>query len=128
MRPKEYIEAIHQVIAKGADIDAVLARVLEMLRVRGLEKLYPRILIGLAEKVRRTHHTQVATVRTARQKDVTRHEKAIESALRHINGDGSYHTVTDPTLIGGFVVMRAGKRVDQSYKSMLLRLYRNSTE
>lgn len=125
MRAKEYIEATYRTLEGGMDIADVLTNLQRVLKNRGLEKLYARILKGLMEKIAKVHMTQSTKITVARESDITRHAEAITSALAQIGTRGGYSTQIDESIIGGFIVSGSGKRIDQTHKSTLLHAYHN---
>lgn len=122
MRGKEYISATYELIKNGARIDDVLKNLESSLKARGLTALHARILRGLIEKTRRGERTLVPKVIVARERDLIREKKAIEKALTAL-GKEEHTIIIDPTIIGGFIAVGNGKRIDQSYKSTLLHVY-----
>ncbi len=123
MHIKEYIQATYETITQGGEIEVVLKNLQAVLERRGLEKMYPRILRGLLEKLERGQASEAPKVLIAREKDMERHKTAIEAAVSHIAPQSAYTVETDETIIGGFIVTGKGKRIDQSYKSTLLDTY-----
>lgn len=122
MRAKEYIHAAYELIRSGADIQTVLTNLELSLGRRGLTSLHVRILRGLVEKIRRSEHTLVPKVIVARERDLSREKVAIERSCALL-GSEIPRVVIDPTIIGGFIAVGNGKRVDQSHKSTLLHVY-----
>jgi F0F1-type ATP synthase delta subunit len=63
----------------------------------------------------------------AREKDANH---AISVAKKHAEslGELTEHTIAiDPTIIGGLIIEKNGKRIDHSYKRALLDAYRRIT-
>lgn len=123
MHFKDYIQAAYNEIQKGEDVKKVLKSLHAYLKKRGLGKLYPRILRGLIEKIRRAQKSAMPKVTIAREKDLARNKAAIAMTLSHIKAE-EHEVAIDPSIIGGFVVTAKGTRIDNSYKKKLFSTYR----
>lgn len=127
MYTKDYIQATYEVLEKNGDTDEVLNSLSVYLKKRGLLKLYPSILRGLMEKMRRTGKNSIPKVVIARESDFKKHEKEIRRLLSELGG-GGHEVIIDKHLIGGFVIEGNSKRIDQSYKQELLHAYQRLTD
>ena len=128
MRTKDYTEAAYRLIREGKDEVAVFEKLKRYLTGRGLAKLYPSVLRGLAEKVRRSDKQARTKVIVARERDAQLHAGEIERAVAEIGTGKGHDVVVDETIIGGFVVKGRDERLDKSYKSTLLHAYHRLTD
>jgi F0F1-type ATP synthase delta subunit len=127
MKVKEYIDATYSLVEGGMDDASVLSRLKAYLEKRGLTKLYPLVLRGLIEKIRRKTKTSRAKVVLAREEDGSRYKGDIMKACAQL-GVTEYDVVIDDTLIGGFIVKGKNERLDLSFKQRLLHTYQNVTD
>jgi len=127
MHIKEYIDATYETITKNGDAQRTLTSLNLYLQKRGLLKLYPSILRGLMEKLRRKTKSSVPVVIVARERDVERQQTEIQHALAQL-GSTDYEVRTDETMIGGYIVKNRDIRIDKSYKHALLHAYHRLTD
>lgn len=113
-------------INAGSDPVKVIAGLKVTLATRGHERLLSAVLMGVA-RVLETRSTGIATVTVAKSTDTTAHKKAIAEALSTLGANDS-EMVEDDTLIGGFIAEHNHTRIDNSYKSRLVNLYRSLTK
>lgn len=128
MRTKDYIEAAHGLLKGGTDEAVVFTKLKGYLEKRGLVKLYPSVLRGLAEKIRRTDLRARTKVIVARAGDAQLHAGEIKMAVAEVGTGKGHDVVVDETIIGGFVVKGRDERLDRSYKSTLLHAYHRLTD
>lgn len=126
MRTKDYIDATYSLVEGGHDEGETLARLKAYLTKRGLAKLYPSVLRGLAEKFRRNAKTSRTKVIVARAEDTKVHEADIVGVLAEIHGE--HDVVVDENIIGGFIVKGKNERIDRSFKQKLLHVYHQLTD
>jgi len=124
MYTKDYIQATYETIRNGSDANATLSALSLYLKKRGLVKLYPSILRGLMERMKRSTVTTTQKVTTARTGDLKKHEKEIHTLLKELGGDTAHTHHVDENIIGGFIIEGSNKRIDKSYKHTLLQAYR----
>jgi F0F1-type ATP synthase delta subunit len=127
MRIKDYVQATYETLGKTGDARHTLANLTQYLERRGLTSLYPRILRGLMEKLHRSSRMGEARLIVAREKDA---HDALHAAKEHADTFGTVAKSAvhvDPHLIGGFILEQNGKRLDKSYKRVLLDTYRKLT-
>ncbi len=124
MHIRDYIVATHQTLLKEGDVGSVLKNLKTYLEKRGLMKLYPRILRGLTEKIRRVEKSSVPKVILARPHDEKKYTKEITEALSKLGVTEKHEVHIDESIIGGFIVKGKNERADASYKSTLLHAYR----
>lgn len=110
------------------DIDskAVLRGFQATLEKRGHSSLYAPVLQAVLRILSAERPATVVTV--ARTKDSTRQAAAIAEALSELGATSSTEAVVDETLIGGYVVEHGHRRIDNSYKTKLVRLYQSLTK
>jgi F0F1-type ATP synthase delta subunit len=127
MYTKDYTQATYEVIREGADPEKTLASLLRYLEKRGLSKLYPSILRGLGERMRRAEKSSVPRVVLARESDFKKNKEHIEHLLTDITETKDHTIHIDESIIGGFILENRNKRIDHSYKKELLQAYRRLT-
>lgn len=125
MYTKDYIQATYEVLKNGQDTTRTLQSLQKYLTKRGLQKMYPAILRGLAEKVALRNKNVIPKVIVAREKDLQRHRSEIGDVLHQLGMSEKPETHIDASLIGGFIIKGAHTRVDQSFKNKLLHAYRS---
>ncbi len=125
---KDYVEATYATLVKQPGTNTALASLQRYLSKRGLTKLYPAILRGLAEKIRRKQVSTLPVVMVAREADLKRHEIEIVQALSKLTSGGEHEVRIDKTMIGGFVIKNRDTRIDRSYKNTLLHAYHRLTD
>ncbi len=123
MFTKDYIQATYEVIRKGGDSDTTLSALSRYLSKRGLVKLYPSILRGLIERMKRSTNNTSQKVTVARAEDLKKHENEIHILLNELCGDTTYTHHVDKNIIGGFIIEGKNKRIDRSHKHTLLQAY-----
>jgi F0F1-type ATP synthase delta subunit len=126
MHTNAYIQAAYKTLKKS-DLDIVLENLKKYLNKRGLQKLYPTILRGLLEKIRRSDRRSVSRVVLARESDFKRYQTEIENALKKL-GVKKHKTHIDEKIIGGFMVNGNNERMDRTWKSALLHAYQRLTK
>ncbi len=124
MYTKDYIQATYETVRKGNDVNTTLSALSLYLKKRGLVKLYPSILRGLMERMKRSTGATTQKVTTARTSDLKKHEKEIYTLLKELGGEITHTHHVDKNIIGGFIIEGSNKRVDRSYKHTLLQAYR----
>lgn len=124
MRTNDYINAVLSILSEGGEFDDVIKKLKQTLEVKGHQKLYRSILLGLLKKSERAVYANVATVTTAREKDIGSLKEQIEKSLKSLNTT-EFESRVDQSLVGGYVVEHDNKLIDNSYKSRLVALYRS---
>jgi F0F1-type ATP synthase delta subunit len=127
MRTKDYIDATYDLVKAGGNESETLTKLKSYLERKGLSKLYPSVLRGLMEKVRRKNASTRTKIVLARESDASLHKDEIASAVASI-GVTEHDVVIDDTIIGGFIVKGKNERLDQSYKHKLLHVYHKITD
>ena len=121
-----YVTATLELLAAGTSIDTVISGLKDTLKRRGHERLLPRILAGVARKLD-TRPTNAAYVTVVSKTDYEVQKEAIKHALIELGYDQAPAVQIDDTLIGGYVAEANSTRIDRSYKSALVSLYRSLT-
>jgi len=122
-----YVQAVLEMIHEGADSAVVLDGLRSTLAARGHDQLYGDILRTVLRKIE-AEKAQNPTVYVAKAADMETHASAIADALKTLGvADSDAVTTVDATLVGGFVAEAANTRIDQSYKTKLVSLYRSIT-
>jgi F0F1-type ATP synthase delta subunit len=124
MNVRDYSTAVLELVTEGKDESNILQSLLRMLKSRGHESLYPKILRELTQKLERKESKRGVIVTLARPDDETRLKDQIKEALTELNAT-DYTTSIDPSITGGFIAQGEEKRIDASYKKSLLTLYRS---
>lgn len=121
-----YVTAILESLKSGVDTDTVLCGFARTIEARGHERLRLPVLQSVLQVLRakRPDTRVLVASETDRQKQQT----AIEAALSSLGAPATEVTYTiDDTIVGGYIAEHKATRVDASYKSALLKLYRSIT-
>lgn len=111
-------------IQNDSNIEATLSGLQKTMKERGHEKLYATVLHGVL-RVLSGDRSSVETVVVATEADFAKYKTAIEAALPTFTTEPK--VITDPSIIGGYIAHQHGTRVDASYKTKLVALYRSLT-
>ncbi len=122
-----YITAVLEMIAEGAMPDVVLAGLQQSLKKHGHERLYASVLRGVS-RVLSAGSADAVSVTVAQSSDVEKHQTAIKATLTELGVTTEPVVTIDESLIGGYVAEANNQRVDASYKSKLVSVYRNVTK
>ena len=122
-----YITAVLEELRSGTNPEKVLTGLQNTLKKKGHEKLYGVILRGVA-RVLEAGSAEDVMVTVASDTDYKKHKDAIAQALKELDADAEPAVQVDKTIVGGFLAEANNKRIDQSYKSKLVTLYRNLTK
>lgn len=125
----KYTQAVIELLLAGAAVDAVLSGLQRSLKKNRHEKLYPKILREVAKAFAGRAGATTSVVTLAKSTDEKTYEREITEALARLGVENTKYDVRiDETIIGGHIVNTKDKRIDQSYKNALLRLYRSIVE
>lgn len=116
-----------ELIESGQNPEGVLGNLEKILKKKGHERFRHAILSGVLRRLEANSKTQVATVTLADKKDVDTQKKTIKQILSTLDLADEYTLKTDSSIVGGVLVETRDRRVDATYKSALLKLYRNIT-
>lgn len=123
----KYVQAVKELFASGQKTDVVLGNLRTVLQKKGHERLYRSILLALLQDLEQIQGQETSRVTVASEKTLKNQKQAIEKAIKNLGGTDQYETATDGNLIGGFIVEAGEQRLDMSYKTALLQLYRKIT-
>lgn len=131
MKAVWYAEALHRAL-KGkdeSDAERIIARFSEMVNTRGHGGLLFRIAQEFQTVSRRAQAHQKVLVVTAHEKGRVRGIFAYEHYQKEgtIPFDAVSEEVVDGTIIGGYQLRGRNWVLDQSYKRLLIDLYKNIT-
>ena len=118
-----YIAAALQAIQTGTDPETVVSGLRATLARRGHSSLYKKVLEGVLRGI--SVEQQNTRLFVASDTDAVKHKEAITQALQSLKADPATPAIVDETLIGGFVAERNNVRLDASYKTKLIDLYRS---
>lgn len=121
-----YIDAVLQMIESGEEPGMVLSGLKNTLAQRGHDRLYVSVLNGVL-RVLEANSGTTTTVTVSDEATAVEYADAIKQALTTLGADKSHEVVIDKTLVGGFIAEHNSKRIDQSYKTKLITLYRSLT-
>lgn len=116
-----------ELFESGQKPDVVLGNLEKILKKKGHERFHHAILSGVLRRLEANTKTQVATVTLADRKDAEAQKKTIKRILNTLDLADEYALKTDSSIVGGVLVETRDRRVDATYKSALLKLYRNIT-
>lgn len=117
---KQYVEALTSLIASGVPLETILQNTRSVMKQRGHERLYGRLL---------RHLERVVPTLEAKDQAVLVVAKRDESAVyKETLGIDDVVVKTDHSIIGGYVLTKHNVRQDNSYKTKLLTWYRRSID
>lgn len=124
---QHYVNAILSLIKDGNNIDAVMAGFSRALKARGHQRLYRGVLRSVLRELSAARPDLMVVARNEQAYEAEKN--AIANALNTLNVPvGSVPVVRyDDTIIGGVIVEHKARRLDQSYKQRLLKIYRSLT-
>ncbi|MCA9365429.1 F0F1 ATP synthase subunit delta [Candidatus Kaiserbacteria bacterium] len=121
-----YTQALLETLKTNPDTEKVLTGFKNTLNTRGHSKIYTSVLKRVLVQLNSTG--SITEVIVANETDAKVFEKEIAKALAEVGGSISdAKTVVDNTIVGGFIAEHDYKRVDSSYKTKLVSLYRSLT-
>ncbi len=118
MKPEVYAKAMFALKESGKNVDDVVNGTVASLKSRGALKLLPKILSAYKSLTRKMS-SKGAVLTIARPGDES-------SALKESSAPEGVNIKIDSNLIGGYRLESDGKLVDNSFKSVLLQIYRNT--
>jgi F-type H+-transporting ATPase subunit delta len=123
-----YITALVNSLLEGKEVDSLLLSTKQLLAKKGHERLWPAILRGALRELERSGRANVPQVTLS--KDSKETSAKLSEALKAlgVEGDATYETKIDESLIGGFIVRYKDRMIDASYKKALVDLYRKVTK
>ena len=122
-----YVTAVLEMIAEGVNPEVVLSGLQTSLKEHGHDRLYATVLRGVL-RVLSAGSAETALVTVAAENDVEKHQAAINASLKDLATDAVPTIAIDESLIGGYVAEANNQRIDASYKTKLVSLYRNLTK
>lgn len=115
-----YAQGLHRAVTNGTAAGKATDALVAVLKHEGKLALLPGIKRAYERLIYKTTQS-TPTLTIAHAHDEAASKKAIGEAAHHA-------TVTiDTTLIGGFVFRNGSTRIDRSYKSALVSMYRSIT-
>lgn len=124
---ENYIKATLELLNSGTSAGEVIKGLQSALKKNGHGQLFGSVLRGV-NRILSAQKTNAVNVVTANETDQKKLQAEIKTALKQleVSEENVSHNVDD-TLIGGFVVEANNRRLDQSYKASLIKLYRSLT-
>lgn len=123
---EHYITAVLKQLASGMSAEDTIEGLKKTLNRRGHDRLLPVILRGVV-RVLESDNTDVVIAKVASESAVKTYAKTIKASLEQLNASSEPKIEIDKTLIGGYIAEANYKRLDASYKSKLVTLYRSLT-
>jgi len=124
MHQEQYAKALYELEISGMGADALFTRLDAVLIKRGHQKLKKHILREYA-KLHEERTMRGATLTLTKESDEETLREEILHAKKLLSLTESPKVVVEKDIIGGFVLEYNGQSVDRTYKSALLKLYRN---
>lgn len=119
-----YTTALLDLLATTADAEAVLKGFKDTLTKRGHEQLYGPVLRRVLTRLKAARPTTMVVV--ASETAYEAQKAAITKALTDLGGNEPV-VVVDDTIVGGFIAEHNHTRLDASFKTKLVSLYRSLT-
>lgn len=121
-----YTKAVLELLQTQTDVATVATGLNRVLKARGHERLALPVWQAVLRTLRAGTATE-AVVYVDNEADLTVYQAEIAALVAELGGEATFTTKTDDTLIGGYVVEANKQRIDRSYKTQLLNLYRSIT-
>ena len=124
---QNYITAVLQKLQAGDDPVMVIEGLKKTLANRGHDRLFGSVLNGVA-RVLQSASTDTTTITVVNEEAYDAQKAAIDTALSDLKAEENHKVVLDKTIVGGFIAETNNIRLDKSYKSKLVTLYRSLTK
>lgn len=122
----KYAQAVVALLLAGKPVSEVLEGLKKSLAKNRHEKLFKKVLVAVSHTLDGRAGQKKSVVTLAREGDEKKYAKEIAEALSRLGvAEEPYEMVIDDTIIGGHMVASKDKRIDQSYKHALQKLYRS---
>lgn len=115
---KNYLLAAKSLLREGATLPSLLSGLKSTLERHGHEKLYPNLLRSLLRNLEEGKSSNTTVLVVAKEEDV--------DSFVHNSSLDSTRVIVDKSIIGGHILTKEWKRIDDSYKTKLLTWYRRS--
>lgn len=122
---ENYAKAVVSLLRSGVEAGTVWRGLKKRLSEKGREKLYPSILRLAAKLARSEDESAAPRVVVASQAELKKEQAAIEKDLAELGAKNDYVTHVDASIIGGRIVSFHHRRLDRSYRRVLIDLYRS---
>lgn len=123
---ENYTQAVIAMIEAGNEPEMVIAGLKTTLTAHGHQALLGSVLHGVV-RIMSAKDLTGAEAFVASEADKNKYAAAIATALAELDTQSEPTVTVDETLVGGFVVEANNRRLDHSYKSKLVKLYRSLT-
>jgi len=121
-----YVQAIIELIAKGREVEVVLARAKTVMEARGHGRLYGEVLKEVVVALEQQSSSLTPQVVVARASDAV--SPQVTKVLAMLDSENMTPVITvDDTIIGGVVATLGHRHIDLSHKSTLQKLYQAIT-
>ena len=110
---------------KPADVFRGLDQTLE---AHGHSKLKSAVLRSVERQMSRLQSHAKTTVTVVSEEAAKKQKAEITKALTLLEAEPEYELSIDEAVIGGLLVESAHRRLDTTYRSVLVKLYRNITK
>ncbi len=97
-------------------------KLIALMRTKGHLSILPQVIKILM----RSSKKKGAVVTVAHESALKHFAHSIEDSLTLLGVAEKPDVVVDPKIVGGFTLLSSGKAVDNSFRSALVRLYRNT--
>lgn len=121
-----YTTALLELLSTTDDVSKVLKGFKATLERKGHDRLFVPVLQAVLRVLESKRATTTVAIRSEADKE--KFAKEIEATLKELGATTDPEFITDETMIGGYVAEHNHVRVDKSYKSKLVSLYRNLTK
>ena len=122
-----YAKAVTALIKEGKKVDEVVKHLKAVMEKRGHTKLLPSVLATAKRSLTSGYQPSQATVIVDNEGSYKTQKKEIAESLKELNTEEPKPLVkVDDTLIGGYIALVNNKQIDESYKSKLVKIYKNT--
>lgn len=119
-----YAQALISTVDRGMSEEEAVEKIIALLRQKGHLKLLPRIKRRVDRIIAKRERFETPKIRVATRQDHTKLKATIEAHIQALT-DKEPRVLEDDTVIGGYVIETHNTMIDASYRSALMKLYRN---
>ncbi|MCB9811867.1 F0F1 ATP synthase subunit delta [Candidatus Nomurabacteria bacterium] len=125
---EHYASAVVELLQAGTKPADVFRGLDQTLAAHSHSKLKSAILRSVERKMSRLQSHAKTTVTVVSEEAAKKQKAEITKALTLLEAEPEYELSIDEAVIGGLLVESAHRRLDTTYRSALVKLYRNITK
>ncbi len=123
-----YVQAVLAQLEAGQEPGEVVAGLVRTLKARGHSRLLKPVLTGTLAALLEQERTQAPKLTLATAGAAQTQKQAIAAAMSELKATTEPTVTIDEAIVGGFILEHNHTRLDNSYKTKLVELYRSITK